>query len=128
MGPLKYFSIYQITPHKHRHSTFICFQSLFFFSAPTKRADSISVVSTGLLSREYSKILPGFINQYGSRARLTLRMTSIVSGPSSLTRYSFLPRPMPCSPCNLCQYVISFFRLLLTVQEPSISMARSTMS
>ena len=46
-----------------------------------------------------SMIFPGFISQCGSRAFLMLLITPMVSRPSSLTRNSFLPSPMPCSPC-----------------------------
>ena len=54
--------------------------------------------------------LPGFIIQSGSKLLLSFCITPIVSTPSSFTRDSFLPMPMPCSP----------------VQVPSISNALST--
>ncbi len=80
---------------------------------PSSRSRSRSKSSSGFLSVDAavalasswagamsvtSKILPGFMSQCGSRARLMLRITFNVSEPSSLTREPFLPRPMPCSP------------------------------
>ena len=62
-------------------------------------ATGLDFVSSGLPA---SNILPGFMSQSGSIARLMVCMRPMVSTPSSLTRLSFLPSPMPCSPvCSM---------------------------
>jgi len=45
-----------------------------------------------------SIIFPGFIIQYGSKASLMDFMTPKVSLPTSISRASFFPIPIPCSP------------------------------
>lgn len=64
-----------------------------------------AAVATGCLlalsSCTASNILPGFISQCGSRARLIFCITLIVSNPSSSIKLSFFPSPMPCSPVQV---------------------------
>lgn len=69
------------------------------FTVYTGNASGISSSVTRVSrSHSKSKIFPGFINQFGSRDCLMLRITSIVSRPSSVFKDSFFPRPIPCSP------------------------------
>jgi hypothetical protein len=46
----------------------------------------------------HMRTLPGFMMFSGSTAFLTAHISRIVAGPSSSTRYFFLPMPTPCSP------------------------------
>ena len=68
-----------------------------------EEAAAASVDSVGSCARVASNIFPGFISQKGSKDFLMVRITPIVSGPSSCRRATFLPRPIPCSPCKTDQ-------------------------
>lgn len=49
----------------------------------------------------FSVTLPGFMIFNGSIAFLTVFMSSTVFSPNSSVKYSFFPRPTPCSPVPL---------------------------